>query len=150
MKFSSSYAVALLLCVQVASATQYSPISNNNYQIVVNPKSQPSFRLNDDPSSKRTSCSKDRDIKNLFHDLKDVKDLAKQARNKAESLLERVRTEAQGLYDKVQKNLQHYSKAEIGIYTSLACALTFALQGELLLYDRTRVGLSSISVRFLF
>ena len=145
MKVWSNHALALLLSAHVVSATQYSPVSNNNYQVVVNPKSQSNFKKLDS-SPKRTSGPKDRD----FKDLKDVKELAKHARIKAESLLDRVRLEAQELYSKVHKNLQHYSKAEIGIYTSLACALTFALQGELLLDAKTRVGLNSISIRFVF
>ena len=75
MKVWSNHALALLLSAHVVSATQYSPVSNNNYQVVVNPKSQSNFKKLDS-SPKRTSGPKDRD----FKDLKDVKELAKHAR----------------------------------------------------------------------
>jgi hypothetical protein len=49
----------------------------------------------------------------------------------AKALIDKVR---RGLVEKVQNNLQHYSKVEIGLYAALACALTVVVKSTFGVY----------------
>eukprot|EP00980_Cylindrotheca_fusiformis_P017184 scaffold5289_cov107-Cylindrotheca_fusiformis.AAC.11 len=90
-------------------------------------------------------------LKNLVPSDQDVKEWYEQTRKTTARLAKKVSKETKEFWDKCQTVVQQYSKAEIGMYTSLACALTFAMQGEY--YDlkvRTSFGIQTITVHFSF
>jgi hypothetical protein len=144
MKITSSYSLLLLIAaVSSIEATLAPSPFLENFKVVVDNSSSNHNKRNLS-NIQRTSCSKDRDLRKLFGDV-DVKELYQNTRKTAASVLDKMTAEARELLEKCQKAAQNYSKAEIGLYTSLACALTFALQGEYKV--QTFVGISSVSFK---
>jgi hypothetical protein len=136
-----SYAALLVFFLaSTAQATRMPQPFSDNFKIVIDPnasRTKQNARLLS--NVQRTTCSSGKDLKKFFE--KDVKEMYEQARERTLKLKDRVQTEAEKLYDQAREQLSHYSKAEIGLYTSLACALTFAVQGEFDLGWKSYVGL---------
>jgi dynactin complex subunit len=121
MRLSFSHAVLLLAAVCSAKAAMPGPFLQN-FKVVV------------DNSPRNTRLVSNMRRNNSFMSSNesegDVKTMVERIRREANEIAEKVLDEANGMVEKVQKNLQHYSKLEIGLYAALTCALTMTLKSK--------------------
>jgi hypothetical protein len=111
MRLSRSHALLLMAAICGCEAARPTPFLDN-------------FRIVLDNNNNRRSASNNMRRNNSFMP-------SSSEDGDAKALIDKVR---RGLVEKVQNNLQHYSKVEIGLYAALACALTVVVKSTFGVY----------------
>lgn len=153
--------IALLSSSSSVEANTASPYTGN-FRVVVDPSvvdKKTARQRNgflspsalDDASARRSICAKDRGLQKVLDQLK-IKDFYRTTKQKCSETYAVVQDKSKQVLKSCQKVMSNYSKAEIGLYASLACALTFALQGA---FFETRtienhLGIAHVSVQLSF
>jgi hypothetical protein len=126
MKASSLYQTLLLVVVVVIAITRcdavQKPTSHGNFRIVLDSKSPrgPAIGF-------RSNTSMDFDAKAFAKKLQaEAKDVVDRVLEETKKVTDMIQSEASDLV----KQLRHYNKLEIGIYTALAVSLTIALKSK--------------------
>ncbi|CAJ1970357.1 unnamed protein product [Cylindrotheca closterium] len=135
LQLTAVLSIALSSVISTVKANS-SPYTTGNFRVVVDPSAalhnkktsrqrngflSPSSLQHDEDARRRLSATKDNNgLQTMLEKLR--------VKQRCSETLSIVSDKSKVVLSKCKQVASHYSKAEIGLYASLACALTFALQ----------------------